>query len=130
MEPTAAQTDADPLYAQALARLGTVVREKWRLDRLLGVGGMAAVFAATHRNGAKAAVKILHRELGLHAEVRARFLREGYVANTVEHPGTVKVEIPITLPRPRDPLSVEFLDVQKQLLRELGQETTRELEHA
>jgi NitT/TauT family transport system ATP-binding protein len=38
------------------------------------------------------------------------------------HPGTVKVEIPIGLQRPRDPLSVEFLDHQKMLLRQLGQE--------
>jgi NitT/TauT family transport system ATP-binding protein len=37
------------------------------------------------------------------------------------HPGTVKAEIQIELPRPRDPLSVEFLDYQKKLLRELGQ---------
>ena len=34
----------------------------------------------------------------------------------------MKIEVPITLPRPRDPLSVEFLDYQKQLLRHLGQE--------
>ena len=38
------------------------------------------------------------------------------------HPGTVKAEIRIDLPRPRDPLSVEFLEHQKQLLRHLGQE--------
>jgi NitT/TauT family transport system ATP-binding protein len=38
------------------------------------------------------------------------------------HPGTVKAEIKIDLPRPRDPLSVEFLDCQKDLLRQLGQE--------
>ena len=38
------------------------------------------------------------------------------------HPGTVKAEIKIPLPRPRDPLSAEFLDWQKVLLRELGQE--------
>jgi NitT/TauT family transport system ATP-binding protein len=37
------------------------------------------------------------------------------------HPGTVKAEIPITLPRPRDALSVEFLEKQKELLRHLGQ---------
>jgi NitT/TauT family transport system ATP-binding protein len=36
------------------------------------------------------------------------------------HPGTVKAEIKISLPRPRDPLSVEFLDFQKELLRHLG----------
>jgi NitT/TauT family transport system ATP-binding protein len=39
------------------------------------------------------------------------------------HPGTVKTEIAIELPRPRDPLSVEFLDYQKRLLRQLGQGT-------
>ncbi len=39
------------------------------------------------------------------------------------HPGTVKTEVAITLPRPRNPLSVEFLDYQKLLLRHLGQET-------
>jgi NitT/TauT family transport system ATP-binding protein len=37
------------------------------------------------------------------------------------HPGTLKAEVPITLARPRDPLSVEFLDVQKRLLHHLGQ---------
>src|ERR1044072_9096140 len=36
------------------------------------------------------------------------------------HPGTVKATIEITLPRPRDPLSVAFLDHQKQLLNYLG----------
>jgi NitT/TauT family transport system ATP-binding protein len=37
------------------------------------------------------------------------------------HPGKLKSEIEIRLPRPRDPLSVEFLDYQKQLLHQLGQ---------
>jgi ABC-type nitrate/sulfonate/bicarbonate transport system ATPase subunit len=36
------------------------------------------------------------------------------------HPGTVKAEIKIELPRPRDPLSVEFLECQKELLHYLG----------
>jgi ABC-type nitrate/sulfonate/bicarbonate transport system ATPase subunit len=39
------------------------------------------------------------------------------------HPGTVKTEVSIRLPRPRDPLSVEFLDYQKELLGLLGHET-------
>lgn len=91
MNPPGVETYTDPLYTEAQARLGQVVREKWRLDRLLGVGGMAAVYAATHRNGAKVAIKVLHRELGLNAEAKGRFLREGYVVNTVEHPGTVRV---------------------------------------
>ena len=65
--------------------------DKWTLERLLGIGGMAAVYAATHRNGARAAVKVLHADLSRHKEVRERFLREGYAANRVEHAGAVKV---------------------------------------
>jgi NitT/TauT family transport system ATP-binding protein len=42
------------------------------------------------------------------------------------HPGTVKTQVPIKLARPRDPLSVEFLDYQKQLLRQLGQEIPKD----
>ena len=38
------------------------------------------------------------------------------------HPGTLKIEVPISLPRPRDPLSVEFLEYQKELLRISGQQ--------
>jgi NitT/TauT family transport system ATP-binding protein len=38
------------------------------------------------------------------------------------HPGTVKTEIAIRLPRPRDPLSVEFLDYRKTLLRHLSEQ--------
>jgi NitT/TauT family transport system ATP-binding protein len=38
------------------------------------------------------------------------------------HPGTVKAEIRIPLERPRDPLSAEFLEWQKLLLHELGQD--------
>ena len=79
------------LQQRAERNVGRVLRAKWRLDRVLGVGGMASVYAATHRNGMRGAVKLLHPELGLRDDVRDRFLREGYVANRVEHPGAVRV---------------------------------------
>jgi serine/threonine-protein kinase len=71
--------------------VGTVLREKWTLDSLLGVGGSAAVYSSTHRNGKRAAIKLLHQELAVEPDVVNRFLREGYVANTVDHPGAVRV---------------------------------------
>jgi NitT/TauT family transport system ATP-binding protein len=37
------------------------------------------------------------------------------------HPGTVRAQTCITLPRPRDPLSVAFLDFQKTIVAQLGQ---------
>jgi len=52
---------------------------------------MATVYAATHRNSKRFAVKMLHPELSLRADLRARFLREGYVANQVQHGGAVAV---------------------------------------
>ena len=76
---------------QAVERVGTVLNDKWTLERLVGVGGMAAVYAGRHRNGARAAVKVLHPELARYKEVRERFQREGYAANKVDHPGVVKV---------------------------------------
>jgi NitT/TauT family transport system ATP-binding protein len=36
------------------------------------------------------------------------------------HPGRVRAEVRVQLPRPRDPLSVEFLEHQKTLLRHLS----------
>ena len=76
---------------RAAAAVGTVLDRKWRLDRLLGCGGMGAVYAATHRNGMRAAIKILHPEAALSPSLRRRFLREGYVANKVEHSGAVSI---------------------------------------
>ncbi len=81
----------DATALQARFRVGRVLKDKWKLDALLGVGGMAAVYAATHRNGSRAAVKILHRELCLSTEVLRRFAREGHAANAVAHEGAVKV---------------------------------------
>jgi eukaryotic-like serine/threonine-protein kinase len=75
----------------ARTRLGEQVLGKWRLDRLIGVGGMAAVFEATHHNGNRVAIKILHPDLAGFEEIRERFLAEGYAANRVSHSGVVAV---------------------------------------
>ena len=68
-----------------------MLHEKWTLERLLGVGGMGAVYAARHRNGARAAVKVLSPSMGRLPHIRKRFLHEGYAANRVDHAGAVKV---------------------------------------
>ncbi|HSQ65606.1 MAG TPA: serine/threonine-protein kinase [Polyangiaceae bacterium] len=80
--------DADE---RATARVGSILNDKWTLERLVGIGGMAAVYAGLHRNGARAAIKILHPEYARRKDVKERFLREGYAANRVNHSGAVKV---------------------------------------
>jgi serine/threonine protein kinase len=76
---------------QTKARVGQVFNKKYTLGRLIGSGGMATVYEATHRNGHRVAIKILHSDVSASEDLRARFLREGYVANKVEHPGAVRV---------------------------------------
>jgi len=66
-----------PLEAAAHQRVGQVLRGKWRIDGLLGVGGMASVFAGTHRNGNRVAIKILHPQVAVDPSIQERFLREG-----------------------------------------------------
>lgn len=73
------------------ARVGAVVRGKWTIEALLGVGGMAAVYAAAHRNGQRAALKILHADFARDKVICERFLREAYVSNKVNHGATVQV---------------------------------------
>jgi hypothetical protein len=73
------------------ARVGKTMKGKWRLDAVLGSGGTATVYAATHRNGNRVAVKVLHRRFSAMPAERKRFAREGYFANKVEHPDVVRV---------------------------------------
>ncbi|HLK40266.1 MAG TPA: hypothetical protein VKU41_26120 [Polyangiaceae bacterium] len=72
-------------------RVGQRLNAKWRVDRLIDVGGMGAVYVASHRNGRKAAIKLLHPRFANDPDVRKRFMREGYVANKIDHPGAVAI---------------------------------------
>lgn len=76
----------------AASRVGQTIGNKWKLERLLGEGGMAAVYAGVDPDtGERAAIKVLHPEMTRRKDVRERFLREAYVANRIAHPGAVRV---------------------------------------
>jgi serine/threonine protein kinase len=81
----------DPQLEQCKARIGTLLGGRWRIDSLIGVGGMAAVYGATHRIGRRGAIKILHSEIAVSKEHRARFEQEALAVNQVGHPAVVSV---------------------------------------
>src|SRR4051794_17814231 len=72
--------------------IGRILRDKWRIDARVASGGVATVYAATHRNnGNRVAIKVLHPELSHDADTYSRFLQEAYAANKVHHPGVVRI---------------------------------------
>jgi serine/threonine-protein kinase len=109
-------------YAQAARRVGTVLCGRWTIDRLVGIGGMAQVFAATHRNGRAVAIKILRPELAVEPLFVERFLREGYVANKVQHAGAVAILDDDLAPEGAPFLVMELLSGKtlRERLRESG----------
>jgi serine/threonine protein kinase len=69
-----------------------VMLGRYLIERLLGEGGMGAVYAARHQDlGKSAAVKVLHERYDESEEVRGRFLREGQTASRIRHPNIVDV---------------------------------------
>src|SRR5438552_5438642 len=87
MEPRPYQT----IESRALARIGTTLSGRYRIERLLGVGGMGVVYAAKHRNGNAVAIKMLHDRPLLGPEAERALRREARIANEVKHPGVVPV---------------------------------------
>jgi ABC-type nitrate/sulfonate/bicarbonate transport system ATPase subunit len=89
---------------EPFAALDALTREE--MQRLL-----AEVWRATR----KTVVYVTHNV------AEAVYLADRVVVMT-PHPGRVKAVVPITLARPRDSLSVEFLQHQKQLIAHLTKE--------
>jgi eukaryotic-like serine/threonine-protein kinase len=90
-EPPGTPAPGSSQRPDVTSRLGMVLRGKYRLESVLGVGGMAVVYRAIHRNQAEYAIKMLLPEHAANEELRTRFLREGYAANSVKHPAAVRV---------------------------------------
>jgi serine/threonine-protein kinase len=68
------------------ALVGTVLGGRYFIERLIGEGGMGAVYQANHTHMHKRlAVKVLHPEMSRMPEVVARFEREAMAAAHIEH---------------------------------------------
>jgi serine/threonine-protein kinase len=64
----------------------------YRIESLLGTGGMGAVYLATHeRLDRKVALKVIAPGLAHDAEFRERFLRESRLAASLDHPNVIPI---------------------------------------
>ncbi|MEE9386762.1 MAG: serine/threonine-protein kinase [Nannocystaceae bacterium] len=98
LEPRARHTawESGPSQASferaATDRIDMVVGQRYRIDRLLGVGGMGAVYEATHLAlGKSYALKILHDIYGRDPDIIDRFMREARSATQTGHPNIIDV---------------------------------------
>jgi serine/threonine-protein kinase len=77
---------------EATLEAGQLLEGKYRVERLVGQGGMAAVWAGTNeRTGKRVALKVLLPSLAAIPDVDALFRREGLAASRVNHPNVVTV---------------------------------------
>ncbi len=71
---------ADPM-------IGTVIDERYRVEGLLGEGGMGSVYVAEHlKLHKRVALKVIHPEFAGDGELAARFAREAMASAQLDHP--------------------------------------------
>jgi serine/threonine protein kinase len=102
--------------------VGNVVAEKYRVDRLIGRGGMGAVFQATNLTiGKRVALKFLDRDATRDRDAFERFQREARAASLVESAHIVQLFDSGTAEDGRPFLVMELLageDLRSRLKRE------------
>jgi serine/threonine-protein kinase len=95
----------------AEALVGRVFEELYRITRLIGEGGMGAVYEALHlRLNKRVAIKVMAPQLATDPESLARFRREAQVTSDIGHPHIVQVFDFGTMPGGGAFLAMEFLE--------------------
>jgi len=91
--------------------VGEMVAGKYRIDRVLGRGGMGLVMAATHvQLQQRVALKFLRADMLENAQVVARFTREAQAAARIQGPHVARVLDVGELPSGAPYMVMEYLD--------------------
>jgi serine/threonine-protein kinase len=90
---------------------GRTLADKYRIERVLGVGGMGVVVAATHLAlGEQVAIKVMLPEAAQNGEAVARFLREASASARVKSEHVVRVTDVAKLPTGAPYMVMEYLE--------------------
>src|SRR5882724_5451288 len=94
-----------------MVEIGQVIDGKYRVDRLVGQGGMGSVYAGTHVHiGRRVALKVLHLSAGPEMEIVKRFEREAQAAARIGNDHILDVIDFGSLPDGSRYIVCEFLD--------------------
>ena len=75
-----------------IVSIGSLLDGRYRVDAILGTGGMGRVYKAEHTGiGRAVAIKVLHAKLGGSKEAAQRFQREALASGRLDHPNIVGV---------------------------------------
>src|SRR5258706_5517867 len=89
---------------------GSVIGGRYRLDHVLGEGGMGSVWAATHTlTGKRVAIKLLKTSVASPDTLR-RFVREASAASAVRHPNVVEIHDILSLDDGSPAMVIELLE--------------------
>jgi len=73
--------------------VGAVLNNRWKLVRLVGEGGMGAVYEADGIRGeGKRAIKLLHPEFAEEEQILQRFFTEAQAMHSLTHPNIASVQ--------------------------------------
>src|SRR5438046_10103577 len=105
--------------------LGTIIDNKYRIESLLGEGGMGKVFRVAHLNLDKTfALKLIHSHQADNDTNRiTRFRREAKVLAKISHPNVVMItDFGIMLPERLPYIVMEYIEGKtlRQLLKQRG----------
>ncbi len=82
----------DPAVTEPVSLSGRVLGGRFRIDRLIGEGGMGAVYEGRHVDlHRRVAIKLVHAAHLRHAEIEERFRREAQAASAIESENIVQV---------------------------------------
>src|SRR5262245_30878796 len=92
--------------------IGTVLGSTYEVVRMIGRGGMGAVWEAKHLRlpGKRVAVKVLHFERATDATIYARFRREAEIASRLGHSNIIEALDFNTLDDGTPYIVLEFLE--------------------
>ncbi|HWZ87749.1 MAG TPA: serine/threonine-protein kinase [Polyangiaceae bacterium] len=113
-------TDWDPSTDPLI---GSVIDNRYDVERVVGTGGTGVVYAVRHTSlGKRFALKTLRADLSSDAELATRFIQEARTAASVEHPGLVEITDFGRLPSGQAYFVMEYLEGQSlnEVLRAAG----------